>query len=235
MVETRREVRQVGGLPRTDGTLEQPESVGVQRTQQRADRGPQRPAVVEPRALDQPGQVWVRGQVIEQAVDVPFDVRGIEPAAGALFHERDDGRHPARERRFVERALVGEVVVEARLVAQARLGGDLARRDAGEAALREAALGRVEDRVARRRRFRSWDRRRAHTPAGGLSEQTFVCQRGNHQRASWISTAANGSGRPTSFAACDETTVQRSASRRSTSSVRARGSTSQTHDTPSCA
>src|SRR5262249_23283400 len=49
--------------------------------------------------------------------------------------------------------LVAEVVVQARLVLEPRLRGDLPHRDAGEAALREAALRCVEDHAARRGRL----------------------------------------------------------------------------------
>jgi hypothetical protein len=62
----------------------------------------------------------------------------------AFREQIDDRLEAALEHRLVERLLAREVVVDAGLV-EAHLAGDLAHRDAGEAALREQGFGRIED------------------------------------------------------------------------------------------
>src|SRR5437870_5541482 len=187
MVEAGGELGQVRRLPGSDRALEQTEAVRVERPEERPDGGAERAAVVQPGALDQAGQVRVLGQVVEQAVDVPLDLGRVEPPAAALLHQRDDRRDATRERRLVEGALVREVVVEARLVAEPHLRRDLAHGDAGEATIREAALGGVEDRVARRRRFGSRGRRRACVHGGRLI-RTNVRLSTSPRGATWTSS-----------------------------------------------
>src|SRR5258708_2075007 len=73
-------------------------------------------------------------------------------------------------------AFVEEVMVEARLVLEPRLGGYFPHRYAGEAALGEAPLGGVEDGVARRGGFAAAGRGHPGAHALRVHEQTFVCQ-----------------------------------------------------------
>src|SRR5215470_12820655 len=114
-------------------------------------------------------------EMLDRAIEERLHHRlgvSVPPHPPALGDQREDGRQPALEHGLVERALVAEVVVEARLVLEPRPRRDLPHRDAGVPALGELALGDVEDELPRRRclaRERAWHR-------GRLTEQTFVCK-----------------------------------------------------------
>src|SRR5438552_745780 len=93
--------------------------------------------------------------------------------------ETEERRDGPGEHRLVQRPLVAEVMVEARLVLEPRLRGYLPHRYAGEAALGEAPLGGVEDGVARGRGLAAAGGGRPGAHALRVHEQTFVCQGGN--------------------------------------------------------
>src|SRR5437016_4569716 len=157
VIEARPKVGELARLPRPgqDG-----EPLRVQRCQETPERVAEIAVVVEAGALDQAREVRMLLQIVEEAVEDGVHHRRLEaaalapgPALAALRDQRDDRRDAPGEDRLVQRPLVAEVMVEARLVLEPRLGGYLPHRYAGEAALGEAPLGGVEDGVARGRGF----------------------------------------------------------------------------------
>src|SRR5438034_1399917 len=139
--------------------------------------------VVEAGALDQAREVRMLLQIVEEAVEDGVHHRRLEapalaprPALAALRDQRDDRRDAPREHRLVQRPLVAKVMVQARLVLEPRLRGDLPHRYAGEAALGETPLGGVEDGVARGRGLAGAGGGRPGAHALRVHEQTFVCQ-----------------------------------------------------------
>src|SRR5882672_34675 len=151
VIEARPQVGELTRLPRPgqDG-----EPLRVERCQETPERVAEIAVVVEAGALDQAREVRMLLQIVEDAVEDGLHHRRLEapaprPALAALRDQRDDRRDAPREHRFVQRPLVAEVMVEARLVLEPRLGGYFPHRYAGEAALGKAPLGGVEDGVAR--------------------------------------------------------------------------------------
>src|SRR6266403_3952564 len=126
-------------------------------------------------------------QIVEDAVEDGLHHRRLEapalaprPALAALRYQRDDRRDAPGKDRLVQRPFVAEVMIEARLVLEPRLRGYLPHGNAGEAALREAPLGSVEDGVARRGGFAAAGRGHPGAHALRVHEQTFVCQGGEY-------------------------------------------------------
>src|SRR5947207_4616966 len=167
VIEARPQVGKLARLPRPgqDG-----EPLRVERSQETPEAAPQVAVVVEAGALDETREVRMLLQIVEDAVQDGLHHRRLEaaalapgPALAALRDQRDDRRDASREHRLVQRPLVAEVMVEARLVLEPRLGGYLPHRYAGEAALGEAPLGGVEDGVARGRRLAGGGRAGVHT------------------------------------------------------------------------
>src|SRR5437867_339886 len=155
VIEARPQVGELARLPRPgqDG-----EPLRVQRCQETPERVAEIAVVVEAGALDETREVRMLLQIVEEAVEDGVHHRQLEapalaprPALAALRDQRDDRRDAPREHLLVQRPLVAEVMVEARLVLEPRLRGDLPHRYAGEAALGETPLGGVEDGVARGR------------------------------------------------------------------------------------
>src|SRR5438034_7425731 len=155
VIEARPQVGELARLPRPgqDG-----EPLRVQRCQETPERVAEIAGVVEAGALDQAREVRMLLQIVEEAVEDGVHHRRLEapalapgPALAALRDQRNDRRDAPGEDRLVQRPFVAEVMVEARLVLEPRLRGDLPHRYAGEAALGEAPLGGVEDGVARGR------------------------------------------------------------------------------------
>ena len=135
--------------------------------------------VVQAGALDEPGQVRMEGEMLDRAVEEGLQHHvgaSVSPQPAALGDEGEDRRQAPLEHRLVERAFVPEMVVEARLVLEARPRRDLPHRDAGVAPLGEAPLRDVENEFPRRGSVPEPARERARAHLGPLTEQTFVCK-----------------------------------------------------------
>src|SRR5437867_1655483 len=180
VIEARPQVGELARLPRAgqDG-----ESLRVQRSQETPERVPQVAVVVQAGALDEAREVRMLLQIVEDAVEDGLHHRRLEAPAlapgralAALRDQRDDRRDAAGEDRLVQCPFVAEVMVQARLVLEPRLRGDLPHRYAGEAALGEAPLSGVEDGVARGRGLAGAGGGRPGAHALRVHEQTFVCQ-----------------------------------------------------------
>src|SRR3989441_4973022 len=180
VIEARPQVGELARLPRPgqDG-----EPLRVERPQETPERVAEIAVVVETGALDQAREVRMLFQIVEEAVEDGVHHRRLEapalapgPALAALRDQRNDRRDAQGEDRLVQRPFVAEVMVEARLVLEPRLGGYFPHRYAGEAALGEAPLGGVEDGVARRGGFAAAGRGHPGAHALRVHEQTFVCQ-----------------------------------------------------------
>src|SRR5207244_7012681 len=180
VIEARPQVGELARLPRPgqDG-----EPLRVERPQEAPEGVAEIAVVVEAGALDQAREVRMLLQIVEEAVEDGVHHRQLEapalapgPALAALRDQRDDRRDAPGKDRLVQRPLVAEVMVEARLVLEPRLRGDLPHRYAGEAALGEAPLGGVEDGVARGRGLAGAGGGRPWAHALRVHEQTFVCQ-----------------------------------------------------------
>src|SRR5882724_8502044 len=180
VIEARPQVGELARLPRPgqDG-----EPLRVERPQETPERVAEIAVVVETGALDQAREVRMLFQIVEEAVEDGVHHRRLEAPAlapgsalAALRDQRDDRRDAPREHRLVQRPLVAEVMVEARLVLEPRLGGYFPHRYAGEAALGKAPLGGVEDGVARGGGFAGAGGGRPGAHALRVHEQTFVCQ-----------------------------------------------------------
>src|SRR5947207_11004818 len=177
---------QVGKLARLARPGQDGEPLRIERSQEAREGAPQVAVVVEAGALDETREVRMLLQIVEHAVQDGLHHRRLEaaalapgPALAALRDQRDDRRDAPGEDRLVQRPLVAEVMVEARLVLEPRLRGYLPHRYAGEAALGEAPLGGVEDGVARGRGLAAAGGGRPGAHALRVHEQTFVCQGGN--------------------------------------------------------
>src|SRR5437773_428271 len=160
VIEARPQVGELARLPGAPRAGQDGEPLRVERSQEAREGAPLVAVVVEAGALDETREVRMLLQIVEHAVQDGLHHRRLEaaalapgPALAALRDQRDDRRDAPGEDRLVQRPLVAEVMVEARLVLEPRLGGYLPHRYAGEAALGEAPLGGVEDGVARGRGF----------------------------------------------------------------------------------
>src|SRR3989449_9651413 len=180
VIEARPQVGELARLPRPgqDG-----EPLRVERRQETPEGVAEIAVVVEAGALDQTREVRMVLQIVEDAVEDGLHHRQLEapalapgPALAALRDQRDDRPDAPGEDRLVQRPFVAEVMVEARLVLEPRLRGYLPHGNAGEAALREAPLGGVEDGVARGRGFAGAGGGRPGAHLVRVHEQTFVCQ-----------------------------------------------------------
>src|SRR5437879_5287649 len=180
VIEARPQVGELTRLPRPgqDG-----EPLRVERCQETPERVAEIAVVVEAGALDQAREVRMLLQIVEDAVEDGLHHRQLEapalapgPALAALRDQRDDRRDAPGKDRLVQRPFVAEVMVEARLVLEPRLRGYLPHGNAGEAALREAPLGGVEDGVARGRGLAGAGGGRPGAHLVRVHEQTFVWQ-----------------------------------------------------------
>src|SRR5438552_4000490 len=160
MIEARPQVGELARLPGAPRAGQDGEPLRIERSQEAREGAPQVAVVVEAGALDETREVRMLLQIVEHAVQDGLHHRRLEaaalapgPALAALRDQRDDRRDAPGEDRLVQRPLVAEVMVEARLVLEPRLGGYLPHRYAGEAALGEAPPRGVERGVAGGRGF----------------------------------------------------------------------------------
>src|SRR2546422_8207621 len=97
----------------------------------------------------------MEGEMLDRAVEERLQHHvgaSVSPQSAALGDEREDRRQAPLEHRLVERALVPEMVVEARLVLEARPRRDLPHPYAGIATLGEAPLPHVANDIPPRGR-----------------------------------------------------------------------------------
>src|SRR5881392_879042 len=187
MIEARPQVGELARLPGAPRAGQDGEPLRIERSQEAREGAPQVAVVVEAGALDETREVRMLLQIVEHAVQDGLHHRRLEaaalapgPALAALRDQRDDRRDAPREHRLVQRPLVAKVMVQARLVLEPRLRGDLPHRYAGKAALGETPLGGVEDGVTRGRGFAGAGGGRPGAHAPRVHEQTFVCQGGEY-------------------------------------------------------
>src|SRR5262249_15018260 len=118
-VERGGEVGQVGLLPRAAALGEHAHPLLVERLQQPGEGAREIATILQDGALDQAREVRVLREIDHEAIDERLAVSLQPGRRRGLRQEAEDGLDAAREDRLVERALVTEVVVEARLVPQA--------------------------------------------------------------------------------------------------------------------